>query len=63
MAGHYRFIGQITPRLDAREIITGKAKFLNDIKLPDMLHGKVLRSPHAHALIRKIDKSRAEKLR
>ena len=63
MGGKYRFIGKVTPRKDAAEIVTGKARFLNDIKLPDMLYGKVLRSPHAHALIKKVDKSRAEKLR
>jgi len=42
------------------EILTGRAKFLNDIKLPDMLYGKVLRSPHPHALIKKINKAKAE---
>jgi len=63
VAGKYRFIGKVTPRMDAAEIVTGRARFLNDIKLPDMLYGKVLRSPHAHALIKKVDKSKAEKLR
>lgn len=62
MAGKYRFIGKVTPRKDAVEILTGRAKFLNDIKLPDMLYGKVLRSPHPHALIKKINKAKAEKL-
>jgi CO/xanthine dehydrogenase Mo-binding subunit len=63
VAGKYRFIGRVTPRMDAAEIVTGRARFLNDIKLPDMLYGKVLRSPHPHALIKKVDKSKAEKLR
>jgi len=40
MAGKYRFIGKVTPRKDAVEILTGKAKFMNDIKLPDMLYGR-----------------------
>ena len=62
MANKYRFIGKATPRKDAAEIVTGGARFLNDIKLPDMLYGKVLRSPHPHALIKKVDKSKAEKL-
>ena len=52
MAEPYRFIGKSTPRRDAREIVTGSITYLNDIKLPDMLYGKVLRSPHAHALIK-----------
>jgi CO/xanthine dehydrogenase Mo-binding subunit/aerobic-type carbon monoxide dehydrogenase small subunit (CoxS/CutS family) len=58
----YRYIGKATPRMDAVEIVTGEAKFLTDIKLPGMLYGKVLRSPHAHALIKSIDKSKAEKV-
>lgn len=62
MAGPYRFIGKATPRKDAVEIVTGRTKYLNDMAFPDLLYGKVLRSPHAHALIKRIDKSKAEKL-
>ena len=58
----YRYIGKAVPRTDAVDIVTGGVGFLNDIKLPGMLYGKILRSPHAHALIRRIDKSRAENL-
>ena len=36
MAEKYRFIGKVTPRKDAVDILTGRAKFLNDIKLPDI---------------------------
>jgi CO/xanthine dehydrogenase Mo-binding subunit len=63
MPNTYRFIGKATPRKDGTEIVTGRSQFLNDIKLPNMLYGKVLRSPHPHALIKKVDKSRAENLR
>ena len=59
MTDRYRFIGQALPRLDGAEIVTGGARYLGDIRTPGMLHGKVLRSPHAHALIRGIDKTRA----
>jgi xanthine dehydrogenase molybdenum-binding subunit len=62
VTGKYRFIGKATPRKDATEIVTGSAKFLNDRKFPDMLYGKVLRSPHPHALIKGVDKSKALKL-
>jgi CO/xanthine dehydrogenase Mo-binding subunit len=62
MAEEYRFIGKATPRKDAPEIVTGTARFLDDIRLPGMLHAKVLRSPHAHALIKRVDKAGAEKL-
>jgi CO/xanthine dehydrogenase Mo-binding subunit len=59
MSNDYRYIGKETPRKDARDIVTGKAQFFDDIKLPGMLYGKVLRSPHAHANITRIDVSRA----
>jgi len=62
MKDKYRFIGKVVPRLDASEIVAGRAKFLNDIKLQDMLYGKVLRSPYPHALIKKVDKKKALKL-
>jgi CO/xanthine dehydrogenase Mo-binding subunit len=60
MAKEYRHIGKATPRKDAREIVTGRAKYLDDIKLPNMLYGKVLRSPYPHANIKNIDTSKAE---
>ncbi|MDA8397608.1 MAG: aerobic carbon-monoxide dehydrogenase large subunit, partial [Actinomycetota bacterium] len=44
---------------DAR-FLRGKGNYVDDIKLPGMLHGAVLRSPHAHARIRSIDTSAAE---
>jgi CO/xanthine dehydrogenase Mo-binding subunit len=62
MAEKYKYIGKETPRKDARDIVTGKAKYIDDIKLPEMLFGKVLRSPHAHADIKHIDCSRARSL-
>ncbi|AGL00309.1 xanthine dehydrogenase family protein molybdopterin-binding subunit [Desulfoscipio gibsoniae] len=55
----YRFIGKSTPRKDALDIVTGKTKFINDITIPDMLYGKVLRSPLPHALIKSIDTTEA----
>jgi CO/xanthine dehydrogenase Mo-binding subunit len=62
MGENYRFIGKPAPRRDATEIVTGTAQFLDDLKFQNQLYGKVLRSPHAHALIKKIDKSKAEAL-
>ena len=58
----YRIIGKAMPRQDALDIVTGKAKFIDDIRQPNMLYGKVLRSPFAHALIKRIDSRRAESL-
>ena len=62
MAESYRFIGKSTRRKDATEVVTGATQYLDDIRFAGLLHGKVLRSPHPHANILKIDKSRAEKL-
>jgi xanthine dehydrogenase molybdenum-binding subunit len=56
----YRHIGKATPRKDAREIVTGKAQYINDTKLPKMLYGKFLRSPYPHANIKNIDTSKAQ---
>jgi CO/xanthine dehydrogenase Mo-binding subunit len=58
----FRVIGTRPPRYDAADKATGRALFGPDIQLPGMLHGKVLRSPHAHAHIRAIDTRRAEAL-
>lgn len=55
-------IGQNVVKVDAKYQATGKAQFLADIKLPKMLYGKILRSPHAHARIKSIDTSKAKML-
>src|SRR4030095_16562212 len=52
-------IGRATPRVDAVERVTGKATYTNDVQLPGMLYARILRSPHPHARIRKIDVSKA----
>ncbi len=50
-------------RPDAVDKVTGKARYAADINVPGQLIGKVLRSPHAHAVIKSIDTSEAEKLK
>lgn len=62
MSESYRFIGKSTRRQDAAGIVTGATRYLNDLRFPDLLYGRVLRSPHPHALILSIDKTRAERL-
>jgi CO/xanthine dehydrogenase Mo-binding subunit len=47
---------------EAPEKVTGKAIYTNDVYLPGMLFAKILRSPHAHAQIKKMDSSKAEAL-
>lgn len=58
----YRHIGKNSERFDAKDIVTGKATFLDDFKIKDLLYGKALRSPYPHAKITKIDISKAEAL-
>src|SRR6266478_618429 len=54
-----RVIGVPRRRVDARAKVTGQTRFADDIFLPRMAHCKLLRSPHPHARIQKIDTSRA----
>ena len=51
--------GQSVVRRDLREKITGAAKYSADLKLPGMLHGHILRSPHPHADILSVDATEA----
>ena len=55
----YEVVGTRPIRHDGVEKVTGQARYRADIRLPGMLYGKVLRSPHAHARIKVIDTSRA----
>jgi CO/xanthine dehydrogenase Mo-binding subunit len=57
-----RHVGKDSPRMEDPLMVTGKVEYGNDIRAPGMLHAAILRSPHAHALIKSIDASRAEKL-
>ena len=56
-------VGERVPRKDGPDKATGRAIYTVDIRLPGMLVGRILRSPHPHAKILNIDTSRAEKLR
>jgi 4-hydroxybenzoyl-CoA reductase alpha subunit len=55
-------VGAGLPMLDAGAKVSGSAQFVDDIMLPGMLHGKLLRSPLAHAKILHIDTSKARSL-
>jgi CO/xanthine dehydrogenase Mo-binding subunit len=54
-----REVGVSRPRKDAREKLSGEAQFVGDMEIAGMLHGGVVRSSHAHALVTSIDCSRA----
>ena len=58
----FKFVGTRPDRPDGLDKVTGRAKFGADMSAPGMLHGAILRSPHAHARITKIDTSAAEAL-
>ena len=55
----YNVVGTRPIRHDGTDKVTGRAIYGADIHMPGLLHGKVLRSPHAHARIKSIDASRA----
>src|SRR5215211_9315298 len=57
-----RAIGLPLPRIEGPEKVTGTLPFAADHVLPGMLWGKILRSPHAHARIVRLDVSRARAL-
>ena len=58
----FSIVGKRYPRIDAQDKVRGRTPYLDDLKFPGMLYGKVLRSPYPHARILRIDTSRAEKL-
>src|SRR5262245_57105353 len=57
-----RLLGTKIKRLDGPDKATGRAKYSYDINRKGMLHGLILRSPHAHAKIKSIDTSAAKKM-
>ena len=54
-----RVVGQRERRVDAHPLVTGAPVYASEFELPEMLHARILHSPHAHAIIRHIDTSRA----
>ncbi len=59
---NYNVVGKSVERKDARIKATGSARYAGDLIAPGMLHGKILRSPVAHAKILNIDTTRARAL-
>ena len=62
MMKEHSIIGKSVPRTDAWDKVVGKAVYTDDLKFPNMLYGKVLRSPHAHAKILNINTEKAKRL-
>ncbi len=59
---HESLIGKRIAKMDAPEKASGKTRYVHDIDLPGQLHGKILRSTRVHALIKRIDTSKARAL-
>ena len=55
-------IGERITKLDAPDKATGRTRYIHDINLPGQLHGKILRSTRVHALIKRIDTTKARAL-
>src|SRR5206468_3314025 len=53
-------VGRPVPRVEGTEKVTGRARYAYDVHLPAMLFCEVLRSPHPHARIKRIDAAKAE---
>jgi 4-hydroxybenzoyl-CoA reductase alpha subunit len=58
----FSVIGKPAPRIEGQLKATGEAKYCDDMFLPGMLHGKMLRSPHPHARILNINAEKARRL-
>ncbi|HEY6286636.1 MAG TPA: hypothetical protein VIX20_13310, partial [Ktedonobacteraceae bacterium] len=54
-----RVVGQKERRVDARPFVTGSPVYAAEFEQPNMLHARILHSPHAHANIKSIDKNKA----
>jgi xanthine dehydrogenase YagR molybdenum-binding subunit len=55
-------IGKRLSRIDGPAKVSGRAKYTYDVSRPGMLVAKILRCPHAHARVRRLDLSRAERM-
>jgi xanthine dehydrogenase YagR molybdenum-binding subunit len=60
--GDTKVVGKPLPRIDAWERVSGTAVYGRDLAFPDMLHAAVLRCPHGHAKVKKVDTRKAEKM-
>jgi xanthine dehydrogenase YagR molybdenum-binding subunit len=58
--GETTVVGKRLPRVDGYERVSGSAVYAMDVTFPDMLHAAIVRCPHAHARVKKVDTSKAE---
>ena len=60
MKKRFDVVGKARRRVDGRAKVTGQLRFADDLSMPRMLHAKLLRSPHPHAVIESIDVAKAK---
>ncbi len=60
--GKFDSVNVSIPRIDAAAKVTGRAIYTADVKLPNMLHGRILGSTVAHGIVKRVDTSKAEAL-
>jgi xanthine dehydrogenase molybdenum-binding subunit len=60
--GDYKVVGKTPIRHDGLDKVTGRAVYGGDVKVPGLIWGEILRSPHSHALIKGIDTSAAAQM-
>lgn len=58
--GETRVVGKPLPRVDAYDRVSGSAVYPSDVTLPDMLHVALLTCPHAHAIVKRVNTTKAE---
>ena len=58
----FKVLGKITPRKDGMPRVTGQERYVSDITLPRILHGRIVSSPYAHARVLSVDTRAAEAL-
>src|SRR5207302_3761059 len=58
----FTVIGQPLPKIDAWAKVIGETKYADDLFLPRMAYGRLLRSPHGHARVGRVDTTRARAL-
>jgi CO/xanthine dehydrogenase Mo-binding subunit len=58
----FKVLGKITPRKDGMARVTGQERYVSDMTLPRMLHGRIVSSPYAHARVLSVDTRAAEAL-
>jgi len=61
VATQENYVGQRVPRAGAKKLLEGRGTYLDDLRLPRLVHVVFFRSPHAHAVIKQLDLSQARK--